>query len=358
VLVSQGKFEEAEQLVREHHLDPEFVVYEKAAMLNGLVCAGKEEHLPSLLQCLTRIKDVRRVADLVLESQYLSLTSTYSVLTAVCTELAESDSNTAQDVATALDRLTTFTLLASQDNFCCEDWHAFRSSSCLQVLHHLLQSGQTGHAKLFWTRHQIAVQHELATLDIHALAQLMPTDLSTAVTWLSATILPYVLAHTPHQMGEFLVELKNMLCSLEYTDADNWPSNALSLTDQLLASISEMCAQHQCPPDVSPLMNLQEKLIKLTSVLAIVQCPLSLLAFEQSSTEQLVYHALDQATTPASLRHLITDKLSIFILKQHLSLDTMLSNYLKVQQSHSSWSVVAVGHIPTALPSTCTHTFP
>ena len=37
-------------------LTSQFVVYEKAAMLNGLVCAGKEEHLPSLLQCLTRIK--------------------------------------------------------------------------------------------------------------------------------------------------------------------------------------------------------------------------------------------------------------------------------------------------------------
>ena len=105
-----------------------------------------------------------------------------------------------------------------------KDWHTFRSSSCLQVVRHLLQRGQICHAKLFWIRHQVymycvlvqyvyvvisvswptssqvTVHQELATLDTCALAQLVPADLSTAVTWLSATILPYILAHSPHQM--------------------------------------------------------------------------------------------------------------------------------------------------------------
>ena len=63
---------------------------------------------------------------------------------------------------------------------------------------------------------QVTVQQELATLDTCALAQLVPADLSTAVTWLSATILPYILAHSPYQMVCFSAVLvllsKKLLC--------------------------------------------------------------------------------------------------------------------------------------------------
>lgn len=59
-----------------------------------------------------------------------------------------------------------------------------------------------------------------------------------------------------------------------------------------------------------------------------------------------MYRALDHATTPTSIHHLITDKLSVFSVEHQLSLDTVLSNYMKVQQTHSSCPVVAVGHIP------------
>lgn len=50
----------------------------------------------------------------------------------------------------------------------------------------------------------------------------------------------------------------------------------------------------------------------------------------QSSTEQLIYRALDQTVTPASLQQLIADKLNTFSEEHHLNLDTLLSNYLKV----------------------------
>lgn len=74
VLVSEGKFEKAEQLVQEFNLEPEvvlcsllapvilncltwqLVLCKKTIFLNQLVCAGKEEMLEVFLQCLTQMK--------------------------------------------------------------------------------------------------------------------------------------------------------------------------------------------------------------------------------------------------------------------------------------------------------------
>ena len=74
MLVSEGKFEEAELLVKEHNLDPQvyqpiylimalflstslkLVLSKKAAILNDQVCAGEEGKLPDLLHCLREMK--------------------------------------------------------------------------------------------------------------------------------------------------------------------------------------------------------------------------------------------------------------------------------------------------------------
>lgn len=151
------------------------------------------------------------------------------------------------------------------------------------------------------------------------LVQLMPANLLTVVPWLSATILPYLLAHRLHQMvpcssvmplwwwfdhsyhcrrnfwwnlGMYCAVWKSVIksvasCAVECPHdcceplQPNWPANALSLTEQLLPLILELCPCPGCPPDLSPLTDLQATLIKLTSVLSIVHSPLSLTVYEQ-----------------------------------------------------------------------------
>lgn len=46
----------------------------------------------------------------------------------------------------------------------------------------------------------MALYDELTSLDMCTVVQLMPVNLLTVVPWLSATILPYLLAHRLHQM--------------------------------------------------------------------------------------------------------------------------------------------------------------
>ena len=87
------------------------VVSGKAAMLNQRICAGDEGQQPAFLQCLEKIKvshslelsplwlcsgcskcrclcqDVGPTAELVLQSQYLSLATTQALLAAISTEV-------------------------------------------------------------------------------------------------------------------------------------------------------------------------------------------------------------------------------------------------------------------------------
>jgi hypothetical protein len=116
-LVREGKFEEAEHLVHEFNLEPELVLCKKTVALNELVCAGKEDMLEALLQCLRQMKDKDAAASLILDSQYPSLTIAQSVLSTLCLELAGVDCSFARSSLSALDKLTTFQLICVEGRF-------------------------------------------------------------------------------------------------------------------------------------------------------------------------------------------------------------------------------------------------
>jgi hypothetical protein len=260
-LVREGKFEEAEQLVHEFNLEPELVLCKETVALNELVCAGKEDMLEVFLQCLRQMKDKDAAASLCLDSQYPSLTIAQSVLSTLCLELAGVDCSFARSSLSALDKLTTFQLICVEERFR-EDWPSFHKDTCLQLVAYLLHVGRLSHARLFWTRHQLAVEEELGQADLDSLLQLIPSDLSSLPSWLSETIFPFFLAHCPHQMTLFLSQLTTVLCCLEQNDPDNWPRNVLSVIEQLLLSVSQLHPSHGSPPDISPLTQLQRKLQK------------------------------------------------------------------------------------------------
>jgi hypothetical protein len=279
-LVREGKFEEAEHLVHEFNLEPELVLCKKTVALNELVCAGKEDMLEALLQCLRQMKDKDAAASLILDSQYPSLTIAQSVLSTLCLELAGVDCSFARSSLSALDKLTTFQLICVEGRFR-EDWPSFHKDTCLQLVAYLLQADRLSHARLFWTRHQLAVEEELSQADLDSLLQLIPSDLSSLPSWLSGTIFPFFLAHCPHQMTLFLSQLTTVLCCLGQNDPDNWPRNVLSVIGQLLLSVSQLHPSHGSPPDISPLTQLQRKLQKLASMPPIMRRNLSFARYDQ-----------------------------------------------------------------------------
>jgi hypothetical protein len=160
--------------------------------------------------------------------------------------------------------------------------------------------------------------------------ELVPHDLSSILSWLPDTLFPSLLARSPHLLGEFLAELSTFLCGLELSATVHWPADVLSVVEQLLVSISDLCPNHICPPDISPLTGLQEKLVKLASMPAILRNKLTLAAYEQSSPTELVYRALDQVVGLEDTKQLIVSALSQFAEEHRLNLDSLLYAYLKL----------------------------
>ena len=168
---------------------------------------------------------------------------------------------------------------------------------------------------------------------------------------------------------------------------DHWPGNALALAEGLLASISELSPSPGWSVDASPLTELQTQLVKLASALDMIQSPLSFETYEQvhapscfnfymlpsssslslpppppplgsqSTSEQLVYRALDQAVDPAHVHQLIADKLTQFSQEHQLNLDSVLASYLKVRPGLTPAAVT--GHfVQTALSGEGTNPLP
>ena len=90
---------------------------------------------------------------------------------------------------------------------------------------------------------QLQLHGELSGCDQQSLSQLLPEDLSESVTWLSSTVIPFLLNHAPQQLvhththththtlltvavtliaalsqGGFLALLQENICSLELRD--------------------------------------------------------------------------------------------------------------------------------------------
>ena len=62
---------------------------------------------------------------------------------------------------------------------------------------------------------------------------------------------------------------------------EHWPGNVLCAVEKLLTAIADLSPSPGCPPDLSPLIELREKLARLASMPAIMCHNLSFLSFQQ-----------------------------------------------------------------------------
>ncbi|XP_064403489.1 kinetochore-associated protein 1-like isoform X2 [Halichondria panicea] len=365
-LIGQGRFDDAETLAKKFNLDPELVYKTKAQVLNSVwinkTIAGEEaaEVHTNLLQCVKCLQDGVFVAELFLSSQYPTLTMTLDTLHLAKNKLKNDSEKSGEiksaqlKVFSALNKIVTFQMVHSQEEFCPRSWHCFLLGSLLDHLSTYFHSGNLNKLALIWNRHMSELMTQLGGNDLVSLLRSLPECIPSAElgAWLSRSVVPFILQHTPQVLPNFLDWAQSRVRLLELSEKEQWPQNGLKLCDYILEAVScfknpltkmalrttSIILEDSVNPDSSVLSGLkclQGRLRDLCYLETILCCSLSLAEHEKDTRKVVVFRLLDKAVAAELVSTTILHKVAPYVQRHGLDLDTVLLSYVKLFLSQS-----------------------